>query len=242
MKNKMIVAVALMLTATAAYSVQPMHDAPSFARALEILKEAKKQVQGVMELKRQAEETNSRIGDLKNQAKNLGQELKHWQTYYDKIDTLDANDFSILNGLGLNKDSLSRPQNTFSLIDNKLFKINPTASREEHSNAIHQMVHEREKIARSSLVTSLVLAEKNKSDVEGSKRKIVEVTAKSLNSQDLSSLIQAQTDMLAIVASELVMQRQLQAQILEFMSAHASNQYGTGRNDAPQKSNFKSSF
>lgn len=220
------------------------HDPLNYARALEILKAAKTQIEETRQLKEEISGTKRIIGNFREEAQNFKSEMLNWRTYYDKIDTLDANEFSAMNWLGLNRAApISNPPEAFRLVDDKLFRTNgPQIKREEYTDVMNLMKYEREKVARNSIVTGIVVAEKSKSNLSDSKKKIVMVTDKSIGASDLISVMKAQNEMLGVIASELVQSRELQAQMLEFMTAHSANMYGTGRNDPPKKHTFKSSF
>ena len=222
----------------------PMHDPLSYARALEILKAAKTQIEETKRVQEELAGTKRLIGNFREEAQNLRGELLNWRTYYDKIDTVDTNEFSAMNWLGLDRmmPTNNAPE-AFRLIDDKLFKTNsPEIKREEYTDTMNTLKYEREKLARKSIVTGIVVAEKSKSNLSESKKKIIMATDKSIGASDLISLMKTQNEMLGVIASELVQSRELQAQMLEFMTAHSANLYGTGRNDPPKKESFKSSF
>ena len=222
----------------------PMHDPLSFARALEILKAAKMQIDETKRVQEEIAGTKRLIGNFREQAQDLRGELLNWRRYYDKIDTLDANEFSAMNWLGLDRTiSTSNAPEAFRLIDDKLFRTNSLEiKREDYTDTMNTLKYEREKLARKSIVTGIVVAEKSKSNLSESKKKIIMITDKSIGASDLISLMKAQNEMLGVIASELVQSRELQAQMLEFMTAHSANLYGTGRNDLPKKESFNSSF
>jgi len=222
----------------------PMHDPLSYARAFEILKAAKTQIEETKRVQEELAGTKRLIGNFKEEAQNLRGELLNWRTYYDKIDTLDANEFSAMSWLGLDRTIPARnAPEAFRLIDDKLFKTNsPEIKREDYTDTMNTLKYEREKLARKSIVTGIVVAEKSKSNLNESKKKIIMATDKSIGASDLISVMKTQNEILGVIASELVQSRELQAQMLEFMTAHSANMYGTGRNDPPKKETFKSSF
>lgn len=221
-----------------------VHDPTNYARAFEILKAAKQQIEETKRVQEELLSTKNLIGNFKQEASELRNEFLNWRTYYDKIDTLDANDFSLMSWLGLDR---FHPKNNapeaFRLVDDKLFRSHASqVDKENYNDVINRMQYEREKVARNSIVTGIVVAEKSKSNLGESKKKIVSATDKSINGSDLTTILKAQNELLGVIASELIQQRELQAQMLEFMTAHASNQYGTSKNEPPKKSTFKSSF
>ena len=231
-------------TKTGVCGVGTIHDPLSYARAFEILKAAKVQIDETKRVQEELAGTKRLIGNFREEAQNLRGEMLNWRTYYDKIDTLDANEFSAMSWLGLDRAiPTSNAPEAFRLIDDKLFKTNsPEIRREDYTDTMNTLKYEREKLARKSIVTGIVIAEKSKSNLSDSKRKIIAATDKSIGASDLISIMKTQNEILGVIASELVQSRELQAQMLEFMTAHSANSYGTGRNEPPKKDTFRSSF
>ena len=242
-KSSLVIAILSALCSEQAFSLMTTFDPQNFARALEILKTAKAQIE---ETKRAQEElvgTKRLIGNYKTEAQNFKNELLSWRTYYDKLDLLDPEHFSAMRWLGFERmGPQNHAPNAFKLLDDKLFGTNSDIKREDYTDVMQHRHYEREQIARNALLTGIVVAEKNKSNLNESKRRMVSATDKSIQASDLISLLKIQNELLSVMASELMQQRELQAQMLEFMTAHAANQYGTSRNEKPQKSTFKSSF
>jgi hypothetical protein len=138
----------------------------------------------------------------------------------------------------------SHAPEAFRMIDDKLFgtNINVEENSDVYRDKVNLMSYDREQMARNTIITGILASEKSKNNLGTTKKKIINVTNKSLNADSLISVAQAQNEMLGIIAAELVQQRELQSQILELLTSHTALSHGMGRNEKPEKHKSKSVF
>ena len=195
------------------------------------LQEAKKHTEQFLAIKNEMKGVKDAIGYFKGDTKSLQNELSSWKTYYDRIDTMDADNFSAFSWLGLDTispggytpnttDAITSGVNSsqvFNNVQNKLFKNKDS----------EQMEYDRQQITRNSISTGIVVSTENKNTLGDTKEKIYKTTSESLNSVDVYDATVAQNKLLAIIASELVRLRELSAQQLEMQASFFSQFEGT---------------
>ena len=202
------------------------HDPLNYARAFEILKTAKAQFEEMKRVYDELSNTKRLIGNFQQEAESIMNELTNWRTYYDKIDTLDADNFSAMDWLRIdNRLPIANSVQAFDAIKIKLF-----------NNKSEQMEFDRQQMVRNSIVSGIVVSEANKKNLSESKKKIIATTDSSLGASDLLSAIKNQNKLLGIIASEMVQSRAIQAQQLELLSSFFSQFEGTGNLIAPSRS------
>lgn len=201
------------------------HDPLNYGRALEILKTAKSQFEEIKRMYGELERVHDELANTKRLIGNLGREtdsimgeLSNWHTYYDKIDILGANQFSVIDLLGLdNRLPAYNPSNAFDAVHKKLF-----------DNKSEQLELNRQIMARRTITSGIVISEANKSSLSEAKKKIIVTTDSALKANDLLSAMRNQNKLLGIIASEMVQSRAMQAQQLELLSSFFSQFEGTG--------------
>lgn len=212
------------------------HDVLNYERAFEILKTARSQFEEIKrmygELERVHDElasTKRLIGNFQIEADSMIHELTNWQTYYHKIDLLDANKFSVVDLLGIdNRLPTNDPTNAFDVVHKKLF---------DHQS--EQLELNRQKIARNAITSGIVASDVNKHSLREAKEKITATTNSALQANDLLSAMRNQNKLLGIIASEMVQSRAMQAQQLELLASFFSQFEGTGDLQHPSKSIWK---
>ena len=204
---------------TGGYTSDPQTHALLKLNKVEIIKnlqEAKKHTDQFIAIRKEMEGVKDAIGYFKGNVEGVKNELSSWKNYYDKIDAMDADNFSAFSWLGL--DTINpggyTPNTTdaFNNVKNKLFKNKDS----------EQMEYDRQQIARNSISTGIVVSNENKSTLSDTKEKIYKTTEQSLNSVDVYDATIAQNKLLAIIASELTRLRELSAQQLEMQASFFS--------------------
>jgi hypothetical protein len=210
------------------------------AEIIKNLQEAKKHTDQLLAIKNEMGGVKDSIGYFKGDANSLKNDLLSWKTYYDKIDTLDSDNFSAFNWLGL--DSLSSDRyapNTANTINsginsNKAFNDvkNKMFDDEKHPE---EMKYRRQELAHNSMAASVVISNESKNTLSDSKQQIYKATEQSLSAKDLYDATIAQNKLLGIIASEMVQQRELQAQQLEMLASFAVRFEGTSKLTEPSR-------
>lgn len=202
-----------------------VYDPQSCAQAIEILKTAKSQFEEMKRVHDELSNTKRLIGNFQQEAENIRNELTNWRTYYDKIDTLDADNFSAMTWLRLDSRlPVSNSIQAFDAVKIKLF-----------DNKSEQMEFDRQQMVRNSIASGIIISEANKKNFSESKKKIIATTDHSLEASDLLSAIKNQNKLLGIIASEMVQSRAIQAQQLELLSSFFSQFEGTGKLIEPSR-------
>ncbi len=201
------------------------HDHLNYARAFEILKTAKSQFEEMKRVHDELSNTKRLIGTFQQETESIMNELTNWHTYYDKIDTLDADNFSAMTWLRLdNRLPIANSVQAFNDVKIKLF-----------DNKSEQMEFDRQQLARNSIVSGIIVSEANKKKLSEAKKKIIATSDSSLGSSDLLSAIKNQNKLLGIIASEMVQSRAIQAQQLELLSSFFLQLEGTGKLIEPSR-------
>ena len=201
------------------------HDHLNYARAFEILKTAKSQFEEMKRVHDELSNTKRLIGTFQQETESIMNELTNWHTYYDKIDTLDADNFSAMTWLRLdNRLPIANSVQAFNDVKIKLF-----------DNKSEQMEFDRQQLARNSIVSGIIVSEANKKKLTEAKKKIIATSDSSLGSSDLLSAIKNQNKLLGIIAGEMVQSRAIQAQQLELLSSFFLQLEGTGKLIEPSR-------
>lgn len=201
------------------------HDHLNYARAFEILKTAKSQFEEMKRVHDELSNTKRLIGTFQQETESIMNELTNWRTYYDKIDTLDADNFSAMTWLRLdNRLPIANSVQAFNDVKIKLF-----------DNKSEQMEFDRQQLARNSIVSGIIVSEANKKKLSEAKKKIIATSDSSLGSSDLLSAIKNQNKLLGIIAGEMVQSRAIQAQQLELLSSFFLQLEGTGKLIEPSR-------
>lgn len=201
------------------------HDHLNYVRAFEILKTAKSQFEEMKRVHDELSNTKRLIGTFQQETESIMNELTNWHTYYDKIDTLDADNFSAMTWLRLdNRLPIANSVQAFNDVKIKLF-----------DNKSEQMEFDRQQLARNSIVSGIIVSEANKKKLSEAKKKIIATSDSSLGSSDLLSAIKNQNKLLGIIAGEMVQSRAIQAQQLELLSSFFLQLEGTGKLIEPSR-------
>lgn len=211
----------------------------SIGETVKALQEAKRQTEQAIEMRKQLMGMKNTIGQFKGTATSLKSDLLKWETYYTGIDTLDVDNFSAFNWLGLDSlDSSTYAPNTSNAIgsfnSDKAFK-DVKQKIFEDENHPEEMKYRRQELAHNSIATGVVISNQSKNTLTDSKEQITKVTQQAIYAQDLLEAMNAQNKLLAIIASEMVQQRELSAQQVEMLASFFARFEGTSKLTEPSK-------
>lgn len=216
------------------------------AEIINNLKEAKKHTDQLLSIKNEMISLKNSVGYFKGDATSIKNDLLNWKSYYDKIDTLDSDNFSAFNWLGL--DGLTPGNYASNTTDFIKGKFNSEKAVKEVKLKIfddgkhpEEMKYHRQELAHNSMAASIVVSNESKQSLSDSKKRIFNATSESLSAPDLTHTVKAQNKLLGIIASEMVQQRQLQAQQLEMIASFFSKFEGTAKLTEPSKRTNKKS-
>jgi hypothetical protein len=221
---KYLILTGLIMASNVSFAVA-YHDPLNYARAFEILKTAKSQFEEMKRVHDELASTKRLIGNFQQEVGQVKDELTNWRTYYDRIDTLDPEQFSAIKWLRLD-DRLPIVNSLQALEDVK---------RKLFDNKSEQMEFDRQQMARNAIASGIVTSGSSKKSLGESKKKIIAVTDSALETADLLSAIKNQNKLLGIIASEMVQNRTIQAQQLELLAAFFSQFEGTGQLSDPAR-------
>ena len=217
-----------------------MHDPLSYERAFDILKTAKENVEAAKHMHEELKRTKAILGNFKEDGLNLREELTDWRNYYDNIDTLNADNFSAFRWLGVDKlhpdayapntsGLLGKNFNSQQAFEDVKFQM---FDDEKHPE---ELKYRRQELSQNSMATSVVISNESKKSLIDSKKKIMSLSDESISASDLLSAMKAQNKLLGVIASEMVQQRELQAQQLELIASFFAKFEGTGKLSDPAK-------
>ena len=222
----------------------PVHDPMTFAEVVKVLQETKKHIEETRKVHNEISQTKAILGNFTEDGLSLKNSLLNWETYYDKIDDLDADTFSGFKWLGVDK---LHPENYASDTFGYATSFN---SKKAFDDVKHQMLddeqhpeemrYRRQEFAHNSMAASVVIANESKNSVAGTKKKLTDAMAKSVGSSDLLNTMKAQNELLAILATQSTQQTEMMAQQLELLSSFFVSFQGTGKlSDPSKKTNVK---
>jgi conjugal transfer/entry exclusion protein len=221
------------------HCVLTTYDPTTVIEVGKVLQETKKQVEQLKNVKKELEQTKSILGNFTGDAQSLKNSLLSWETYYDKIDYLDADSFSAFKWLGVDK---LHPENYASDIFGYASSFNSKQALEDVKHQIlddekypEEMQYRRQELAHNSMASSIVVSNESKNNIAGAKKKLTDAMTKSIGASDLLNTLKAQNELLSVIASEAIQQREIQAQQLEMLASFFVRFEGSSKLTEPAK-------
>ena len=214
-----------------------VHDPQSLANAVSILNEAKAQVQELKNMQSNLQGVRGEMQSVKSILGDFRQDpmsalTRDWVSYLSSLSPVQTDKLSLLNTLGF-KDSNSDYNDITkmkSFLNKAYFPSNSVNATWEERNATRKV---REKATVDAVVSGIAMAAKSKHTLNASHEKIKAISYEGVNSADILSALKANNQLLSLIASEMVMDRELMSHYVEMMSAQFAAKMGSITIDTP---------
>jgi hypothetical protein len=206
-----------------AYCVTPVFDPTNEVHLLSILTESQKQMQQLQGMSGKLQELNQILGNSNPRLLAIANGASAWGEYLNKFSSIEADPLSFVNYLGYNRTGNTDYRSLIEMgkfVSDKLFIPKSTPISYQKLDAIKE---ERNAALEKSSTYGFALSGRNKHELKQSQRKISELAVEGIRSPTVLEAMIVNNQLLSVIATELVQQRELLSQQLELISAVAAH-------------------
>jgi len=199
-------------------------DNANIANTGKLLKEAEAQIAQLKSLKDELQNVQSLLGSSVPDLDSLS--AKSWLQTIQGYTSINIDSLSTLNKLGYQNLSTDYNdiQKAVGFLKNEFYPKNfESATFDERSQARKIRVD----AARISMVSGVAVAAKHKHRLTESQKEITNLSLEGKKSADVLSALRVNNQLLSVMASEIVQQREMMAHLLEMLATHYAAQDGT---------------
>ena len=206
------------------FSLNYVVDQANIANTAKILSEAKAQLEQLKAMQYQLQDVKSLLGTHAPDLNSLS--AQQWLKTLDGYTSINIDGLSALNSLGYKQFSTNYNdiQTATEFLKNQLYpKSFESASFTERGQARRARIDS----ARTSTISGVALSAKHKHRLANSQKEITTLAIEGKKASDVLSAMRANNQLLSIMASEMIQQREIMAHLMEMIATHYASQDGT---------------